>query len=210
MTSSVHQRSLHALQAQLLEAWDIDSSALGTKNHRIGGTLPNCHIQQKFYRTVVDKPSTEISLLEWFLKAFIRWTNGVTIYNVLSDCQVKVTDRVTVQPWQMYGLRRLMAGGRFHVVLHIINSGGVGLIDLVLLKGYTPTVKAGMMANACAPQHLIIMLSEHSMCVNNCKMCLMFLSLYLLMLIVRRPVHYADAQHLCHELFISHLQCLFG
>jgi len=105
----------------------------------------------EFYRIVVDKPSIEITLLEWFLKAFIRWTNGVTIYNVLLDCQVKVPERVTVQPWQVYGLRRLMAGGRFHAVLHIINSGGGGLIDLVLLKGYTPTVKAGVTASACAP-----------------------------------------------------------
>jgi len=104
----------------------------------------------EFYRIVVDKPPIEITLLEWFLKAFIRWTNGVTIYKVLLDCQVKVPERVTVQPWQVYGLRRLMAGGRFHAVLHTINSGGVGLIDLVLLKGYTPTVKAGVTANACA------------------------------------------------------------
>ena len=74
---------------------------------------------------------------------------------------MKVPERVTVQPWQVYGLRRLMAGGRFHAVLHIINSGGSGLIDLVLLKGYTPTVKAGVTANACAPSAPItIMLSE--------------------------------------------------
>jgi len=86
------------------------------------------------YRFEVESAGVQLRCHEMFCTALIYWTDGLVIHNVILDLPVVVSSKITIAPWNVTKIRKIMQGLHY-VILRVRKFDGEE-IEVVILKEF--------------------------------------------------------------------------
>ena len=86
------------------------------------------------YRFEVYSAGVQLKCHEMFCTALIYWTDGLVIHNVILDLPVVVSSKITIAPWNMTKIRKIMKG--YHYVILRVRKFEGEEIEVVILKKF--------------------------------------------------------------------------
>ena len=82
----------------------------------------------------VDSAGVQLRCHEMFRTALIYSTDGLVIHNVTLDLPVVVSSKITIAPWNVTEIRKIMQG-HYYVILRVRKIDGEEL-EVVILKKF--------------------------------------------------------------------------